>query len=408
MFDDNQFNNQQAFYAGLFPGETITYTKNDFDASPVNRVTQHYNVGLAFQTGAGVSTRFRYGTNISSEVLNFKWQQSSTDTEPDIVLNGYRYSNSLTKNTIINEDGNTLIVFANLHEKTILERVIGNDNVPHDTYYVYDDFGRLACVLSPEGTEKLLSQSVDRIVGDVKDEYCYLYKYDGRSRLIEKKLPGKGREYMVYDKGDRLVLYQDAVMRESSRWIHTTYDNFGRVIGTANVCARQSRIALQNAYDNFSNCLSGNIIPQGNISIPESINCFDVKKLTQTLYGDSRVISPTPKPINGLYPVPVMTDYFFVIGREQNDSSKLMSFFNHYLGLFEFTWDFFLTYRNDCGVLSWYIPEYSRELIAAWLADDYTRGTILVSREELLNIIPELNINNHVLFDLNKWERFAL
>ncbi|HCR75489.1 MAG TPA: sugar-binding protein, partial [Chryseobacterium sp.] len=61
---------------------------------------------------------------------------------------------------------------------------------------------------------------------------CYQYKYDGRSRLVEKKLPGKGWEYMVYDKQDRLVLTQDAILRAQGRWLYTKYDQFGRVLLT--------------------------------------------------------------------------------------------------------------------------------------------------------------------------------
>jgi RHS repeat-associated protein len=64
------------------------------------------------------------------------------------------------------------------------------------------------------------------------DNLCYQYKYDGRNRLVEKKLPGKGWEFMVYDKSDRLILTQDANLNTQNKWLITKYDQFGRVAYT--------------------------------------------------------------------------------------------------------------------------------------------------------------------------------
>ncbi|MBV7269213.1 hypothetical protein KCG49_08435 [Winogradskyella sp. WHY3] len=61
---------------------------------------------------------------------------------------------------------------------------------------------------------------------------CYIYHYDKRNRLIEKKIPGKGWEHIVYDKLDRPVLTQDANMRLNNQWLFTKYDAFGRVVYT--------------------------------------------------------------------------------------------------------------------------------------------------------------------------------
>ncbi|WP_164975882.1 MULTISPECIES: hypothetical protein, partial [unclassified Chryseobacterium] len=76
------------------------------------------------------------------------------------------------------------------------------------------------------------------------DDLCYQYRYDGRGRLVEKKLPGKGWEYMVYDKADRLVFSQDAKMRPTDKWLFTKYDVLGRVIITG-VVAGGSRASMQ-------------------------------------------------------------------------------------------------------------------------------------------------------------------
>ena len=86
------------------------------------------------------------------------------------------------------------------------------------------------------------------------DQLCYQYTYDHRNRLISKQLPGKGVEYMVYDSQDRLVLTQDAAMREQSKALKTIYDVHGRVVKTGFVNATgNSQKAVGNSAGNEIN-----------------------------------------------------------------------------------------------------------------------------------------------------------
>ncbi|MDB9954023.1 DUF6443 domain-containing protein [Flavobacteriaceae bacterium] len=64
------------------------------------------------------------------------------------------------------------------------------------------------------------------------NDLAYQYKYDQRNRLIEKKIPGKDWEYIVYDQLDRPVMTQDANLRVAKKWLFTKYDVFGRVAYT--------------------------------------------------------------------------------------------------------------------------------------------------------------------------------
>ncbi|WP_458628618.1 DUF6443 domain-containing protein [Winogradskyella sp. PC D3.3] len=61
---------------------------------------------------------------------------------------------------------------------------------------------------------------------------CYIYHYDKRNRVINKKIPGKGWQYTVYDNVDRPILIQDAKMRLDNQWHFTKYDVFGRKVYT--------------------------------------------------------------------------------------------------------------------------------------------------------------------------------
>ena len=84
-----------------------------------------------------------------------------------------------------------------------------------------------------------------------KNNLCYIYHYDDKNRLIEKKLPGKGWEYMVYDKQNRLVATQDANLRAQNKWLFTKYDKFGRVVYTGIFNHPMSRDAVQLQLNNF-------------------------------------------------------------------------------------------------------------------------------------------------------------
>ncbi|MEE4001916.1 hypothetical protein V1T75_16380, partial [Tenacibaculum sp. FZY0031] len=128
--------------------------------------------------------------------------------------------------------------FKNKQGQVILKRtfaLVAAIETPHDTYYVYDDFGNLTYVLPPKSEPHSAKPDTTEL-----SELCYQYIYDHRNRLVEKKIPGKGWEYIVYDKLDRPVLTQDANLRsvnnntivDDKKWLFTKYDALGRVIYT--------------------------------------------------------------------------------------------------------------------------------------------------------------------------------
>jgi len=107
------------------------------------------------------------------------------------------------------------------------------------TCYVYDALGRLRCVLPPEAVKPQLAANGYAISWSAPtqqqmDGLCYSYLYDQRSRLVEKKIPGKAVEYYIYDERDRPVLKQDGNMRSLPQpvWAFTLYDALDRPIAT--------------------------------------------------------------------------------------------------------------------------------------------------------------------------------
>ncbi len=252
---------------------------------------------------------------------------------------------SITKDenwTPASEKDHTVERFTNDRGQLLLKRTYAN-NIPHDTYYVYDHYGNLTFVLPPEATDAILSNfryeassqyiphndfyrpkedngqgsggcqvtiAGDLIVADfditfspgnklrngvygsalqlpdlvvanllfpenpvasyrlqVQNQQLYLdgdghvsgiqelvsmqlpvqtgtvspdiiaqlgyeYHYDHRNRVVEKKIPQKAWEYIVYDKLDRPVLVQSGNLRTQDQWLFTKYDALGRVTYT--------------------------------------------------------------------------------------------------------------------------------------------------------------------------------
>ncbi len=236
--------------SGSYPaGWDNPYSNKRFEASPASRLLEQgapgkdWHIEVASDTDHTV--KFEYHTNTANEVIYFSVDLSGSD--PDLDSNGFYAANQLTKNVTKDEnwvtaDGvyGTSMEYTNKQGQMILKRISVYDSARapdyyyHDTYYVYDDYGNLTFVLSPEGSEQIVDSSANLVTGygTILDDLCYRYKYDYRNRLVEKKIPGKGKEYILYDALDRPILTQDANLRIGNDWLFTKYDDYGRVAYT--------------------------------------------------------------------------------------------------------------------------------------------------------------------------------
>ncbi|WP_244462156.1 DUF6443 domain-containing protein, partial [Wocania ichthyoenteri] len=246
-------------FVGITNAQDITaYSQKGFEASPLNRVLKQAAPGDDWKLGGGHEIDFDYQTNTfdpnnttnpsNDNIRLYKTDLSFANNTytPTLILDsgvaGYYGAGELYK-TITkdeNHDGtsskaHTTEEFKDKQGRVILKRTYGTSkvngvtqtNVAHDTYYVYDDYGNLSYVLPPKSEPQTTKPDATAL-----SELCYQYKYDYRNRLVEKKIPGKGWEYIVYDKLDRPVLTQDTNLKLSNQWMFTKYDVFGRVVYT--------------------------------------------------------------------------------------------------------------------------------------------------------------------------------
>ena len=228
----------------IYQGEK-TYTEKFFEASPLQKILQQKQEGNDWNTK---STTFGYDVNsVSDHVKKYELITTWNSAEKLYInelksVSEYR-AGELIKNIVTNEDGNTVVEFKDGSGQTILIRK-GMDRLGNtDSYYVYNDYGQLAYVIPPLA-------SVSNLDSVTLDNLCYQYRYDSKNRLVEKKLPGKGWEFMVYDVQNRLVGMQDANLREKGQWIYTKYDQFGRVAYTG-MSLGGTRINEQNLATGF-------------------------------------------------------------------------------------------------------------------------------------------------------------
>ena len=102
----------------------------------------------------------------------------------------------------------------------------------YDTYYIYDDHGRLCYVLPPMAVDGMYNTGNYPDSHTLLQQYAYLYKYDGRGNCIGKRLPGCKSIQMIYDRANRLVMSQDGNQQSESLWTITKYDALSRVLYT--------------------------------------------------------------------------------------------------------------------------------------------------------------------------------
>ncbi|MCF6405179.1 RHS repeat-associated core domain-containing protein [Chitinophaga filiformis] len=247
-FKTDPFNSQKAFYQNgvLNPGvvgENIYYGQQQFEPSPLNRPLKAYSAGNSW---ASRPVEMRYLVNSVADSVRLWNIGNGIPTST-----GNYAAGQLQKNVTVDEQGSQVVEFKDKEGQVVLKKVqiAAAPGTGHIgwlcTYYVYDDLGNLRFVIPP--------LAVDAIKGSwtistaIADELCFQYQYDGRRRMVVKKVPGAGRVFMVYDVRDRLVFTQDSIQRTKStmEWLVTFYDELNRPTMTAIYQGTATRDTLQ-------------------------------------------------------------------------------------------------------------------------------------------------------------------
>ena len=242
------------------------YTENRYENSPLNRQIAQIGTGQAWKSTNKKVTYQNY-TNLPNQVYHLL---SSSDGGVHCV--GYYEPGLLYSKRTVDEDGLSYLSYYNSMGEMVLSRkesVIENI----DTYYVYDEFGRLSYVLTPEMSSTLRSDSTYSAASLLSGTYHYIY--DECSRIVEKHFPSpvENSIYYIYDLHDRIIMSQDASMREKDihRWSYYEYDRYDRKVECGEIVLEYftNRQAIANAVK-----LNGGNLPPG-VKEPQSYFLYD-------------------------------------------------------------------------------------------------------------------------------------
>jgi RHS repeat-associated protein len=285
---------QKLFYTPNGSDETakdlVPYAQSVLEESRLNRVLKAAGSGEAWQSNTSPYTAptdrtiaRSYETNAANEVLlwiftaptaayPFGTVSASTGT-----TRNYYGANELTRTRSKDEAHNEVIEYTNKDGRVVLKRrqVATGTQSPEtadadanytSTYYIYDQEGKLVCVIPPQAV-RLITQTTSEYFGKTdaeKDDFlkrwAFRSAYDSRRRLVQQHAPGVEPKYFVYDQRDRLVLTQDGNQRTGASnavkyWTFTKYNALDEPIATGikdtTTTTALTQAQMQSVVDDF-------------------------------------------------------------------------------------------------------------------------------------------------------------
>lgn len=234
------------------------YGRQKFAYEPIASNGSDGGIGTSLPPSSNISTlsTTRYEDGPLNRVLGVTppaWYETKTEygkNEELIVAAGVSYPiGSLSTVSVLDPtraDGSWRDVeFKDKMGRVIVSRRTNGGTTHNDTRYLYDDKDRVVKVLPPGVS---LNES----------SLIYQYVYDERDRIIEKKVPDQEWIFMKYDDRDLVTYTQDGNMRADGRWMHSHYDDYGRL--------------LESGFVN-SDPVDGNEVKSFDLSLTK--NCYD-------------------------------------------------------------------------------------------------------------------------------------
>lgn len=233
------------FYNSYYGGELAPYTHNLFERSPMGMIQKIDAPGRSWgSSGRGVSSL--YIVNAVADSVRIWVMNGNTPTTTS------RYSaGELLEDIRTDENNRKVVTYTNREGQEILKKVQvaatpGTAHVGWQcTYQVYDDMGKLRCVIPPMAVAKInASWNVNTVLN-----LCSLFKYDQRQRVIVKQTPDTDSIEYVYDRKNRLVFSRDGNLRTQNKWQVVFYDRRDRQIMTALYNSASTRTQLQSSMN---------------------------------------------------------------------------------------------------------------------------------------------------------------
>ena len=221
-------------------GDDYPYAEAEYENSSLKRQTRQIRPGTNYR---GSGARQIYDLNSAVDQVRLFTVVSDSALHTDGT---YYAEATLYKNTVKDEENVTRITYTDKQGRKILEKRADNN-----TYYVYDELGRLRFVL-PGLSSSQLSNGNYALSNATLKSIAYCYRYDSTGNMVYKRLPGCEAQYMVYNPRGQLVLKQDGNQRKSGKWTMCDYDTLGRNLYIAEVKLTQNHEQLISHFANHA------------------------------------------------------------------------------------------------------------------------------------------------------------
>jgi RHS repeat-associated protein len=247
-YKTNASTSQATFYNGGIPNvdaDNAPYSIAVPESSPLNRTFAQGAPGTAWQPNT--SNPYDASTHVSQfQYLIGKAVDQvrlfNVDSAGNITSSTYYADGQLYLKVSTDEQQQSVKEYTDKSGRVILKRVmISGDSL--QTYYLYDNLDILRAVIQPEGTATLQAASWVFPSG-FSAKWMFLYRYDQRSRMVMKKVPGADSVNMIYDQWDRVVLTQDGNLRTTHNYLFTKYDQLNRPVVTGEITDTRAQSAV--------------------------------------------------------------------------------------------------------------------------------------------------------------------
>ncbi len=248
------FSNQRNFYSSLYGIEDNTaYSKTVSYSDQGLPTTKSYSPGKAF-VGQGRGTTTTNSINDGGEVYIVTYSGGN------LCKAGTYPAGRLLVNRTEGQHGQKSITYSDKSNRVLCKKAyagVGQGTGGWlETYYVYNELGRLIYVIPPKASIQFATTTCLTNV----NKLCYSYTYNEYGELISKTTPGKtDPDVIVYDKKHRPVMTQNALLKQANKFTFSIYDKQGRVVMSG---------LLNNAPYNYTAANWQTQINSGNVAIP--------------------------------------------------------------------------------------------------------------------------------------------
>lgn len=239
--DTTVLSRAKAFYKDDAPYSEIA----EYENSPLSRALKTYGVGKAWRDNFKYSeVKYETATGIKKFTVLHNSTTVTVGTYSDYVL---------TKKTLIDERGSSVIEYTDKAGNVVQKDVQVDDTNYLTTCYIFDDIGRHRYTLNPKAYN-LLSSLVSFNESNTNFESnVYAYRYDGRNRIFQKHFPSLGWTSLVYNRLNQVCLSQDSDEATKNTWNYVKFDGQNRTAQSGQFIKNESRATLQSDFNTLTN-----------------------------------------------------------------------------------------------------------------------------------------------------------